>query len=49
MLFIAVAIILALSFILALWSLKRELSKQKKEIEHTKKELMKEKVLFIRE
>lgn len=43
------ATIFVISFVLALWSLKKELLKPKTEIENAKKELMKEKVLFIRE
>lgn len=38
---------LAVSFLMALWSLKKELKKPK-EIHAVKRELMKEKVLFLR-
>lgn len=48
MLLLAIAIIFVLSFLLALWSLRREL-KRPKEIEIIKQELMKEKVLFMKD
>ncbi len=45
---IAVLILLVISFLLALLSLKKEL-KRPKELEKVKHELMKEKVLFIKD
>ncbi|MDO8270276.1 MAG: hypothetical protein Q7T54_06435 [Candidatus Levybacteria bacterium] len=48
MFILAVVIIFCLAFVLALLSLRKEL-KSPKEIEMTKKELMKEKILFVKD
>jgi len=48
MFIIALAVIFVVSFLMALLSLRKELRKPK-EIEVAKKELMKEKVLFIKD
>lgn len=48
MLILSIVILLIISFLLALNSLRNELKKPK-EIKHVEKELMKEKILFVRD
>lgn len=48
MFLVVILVLFIISILLALWSLKKELSRPR-EIDLTKKELMKEKVLFIKD
>lgn len=48
MFIIAMLVLLVISFLMALFSLRKELKKPK-EIDNAKKELMKEKILFIKD